>query len=638
MRVDWTLLASSAILLTGCSMTQIGNRAPGPAPAAANPTPVRGRAHGGQQAISGARVYMYAVGTSGYGGQSSSLLNLNTGNQDSNHNYYVITDGNGQFTITPSDYSCSSGQQVYLYSIGGSPGIGNTANPAAGLMAVLGQCGTGSSFSGLPSTVLVNEVTTVAAAYALAGFATDATDISGSSTALAATGIVNAASGTANLASLSTGQALATTPGANGTVPQSEIDSLADILAACVNSTDPAYGAPYGACSTLFSNAKNSTNTAPTDTATAVINIAHKPGANVATLFGLSTSTAPFQPTLSSAPNDWTIAVTYTGGGLAQSYGIAIDGSGNVWAANESDSTLSEFNSSGAALSGSGGFTGGGLSSPYGIAIDTAGNVWVTNSAGNSISQFTSSGTPFLASPFTGGGLSAPRDISIDASGNVWTADSSNASVAEFSSSGSPLSGTGYTGGGLSTPYGIAVDTSGNVWVANAGKTGNDVSEFNSSGTAYGYSPIRGGGLSLPFGIAIDHSANVWVVNIEGNSFTVLNSSGTIISGANGYGAMDVGGLWSPDSIAIDGAGNVWAANQNSNCLSELNSSGTAITPSTGYQAGLDDPTTVAIDGSGNVWTTSVLNSTLTEFVGAATPVVTPLAVGVKNNTLGTRP
>ena len=39
----------------------------------------------------------------------------------------------------------------------------------------------------------MDEVTTVATAYALAGFATDATDMSGSNTALAATGMANAA-------------------------------------------------------------------------------------------------------------------------------------------------------------------------------------------------------------------------------------------------------------------------------------------------------------------------------------------------------------------------------------------------------------------------------------------------------------
>jgi streptogramin lyase len=630
------VLASSAILLTGCSVARIATHEPvsnpAPSPTALKSAPIRGKVHGGQQPIQGASVYLFAL-AAGNGPQSASLL-TGTGNTDGSNRSFVTTNSTGGFTITSDEYSCGSptAQQVYLYSVGGTAGFG--PNSAAGLMAVLGQC-SGNAFTGLPSSIQMNEVTTVAAAYALAGFATDAADMAGSNTALAATGMANAALSAFNLANLGTGLALTTTPAGNGTVPQSEIDTLADILAACINSSGPG----SSGCTTLFSNAKNGA-TAPTDTATAAINIAHNPGANVGSLFGLSTSTAPFQPSLSGAPNDWTIAVTYTGGGLGQSDGIAIDDSGNVWAANENDSTISEFSSSGAALSGSGGYTGGGLSSPYGIAIDATGNVWVTNAGGNSISEFDSSGNPLSGSGITGGGLSSPVHIAIDASGNVWTADSGNASIAEYDPSTSTFlspDGTGDTGGGLSNPYGIAVDVSGNVWVANSGKV-NSVSEFNSAGTASGSSPYTGGGLADPLGVAVDHSGNVWVVNIEGNSFTVFNSSGTIISGANGYGAYQVGGLWAPDSVAIDGSGNVWAANQNSNCISELSSSGNAITPSTGYEAGLEDPTTIVIDGSGNVWTTSFNNQTLTEFVGAATPVVTPLAVGVANSELGTRP
>ena len=50
------------------------------------------------------------------------------------------------------------------------------------------------------------------------------------------------------------------------------------------------------------------------------------------------------------------------------------------------------------------------------------------------------------------------------------------------------------------------------------------------------------------------------------------------------------------------------------------------------------NPMALAIDGSGDVWVTNNGNSSVTEFIGAGVPVVTPLAVGVKNNTLGTRP
>jgi len=66
---------------------------------------------------------------------------------------------------------------------------------------------------------------------------------------------------------------------------------------------------------------------------------------------------------------------------------------------------------------------------------------------------------------------------------------------------------------------------------------------------------------------------------------------------------------------------------------------GAAVSPSTGYAAtGMLDPGSIAIDPSGNVWAPDILGTRVWEFVGAATPVMTPLAVGVKNNMLGTRP
>ncbi len=148
-----------------------------------------------------------------------------------------------------------------------------------------------------------------------------------------------------------------------------------------------------------------------------------------------------------------------------------------------------------------------------------------------------------------------------------------------------------------------------------------------------------GGGINGPIGIAIDHSWNVWVANYGygGTSVSKFDSSGTAISLAGGYSG---GGLTEPYGIAIDGAGNVWVGNAGGDSVSELTSSGAAISPSTGYTggvtAGVQD---IAVDGSGNVWVTSGGGGAdIVEFVGAATPVVTPIVAGVANNTLGTPP
>ena len=187
----------------------------------------------------------------------------------------------------------------------------------------------------------------MAAAYAFAGFATDATHVSSSGTALAQTGIANAFANAANLATLATGAALATTPAGNGTGPQSEINTLANVLAACVNTNGAVTGPTTPTtCYTLFTNALSggTTGIQPTDTATAAINIAHNPGASVATLYGLASGTPPFGPGLGAAPNDWTIAIKFTGGGMGSPGDVARDGAGNVWITNSPPTNTSTFN------------------------------------------------------------------------------------------------------------------------------------------------------------------------------------------------------------------------------------------------------------------------------------------------------
>ena len=63
--------------------------------------------------------------------------------------------------------------------------------------------------------------------------------------------------------------------------------------------------------------------------------------------------------------------------------------------------------------------------------------------------------------------------------------------------------------------------------------------------------------------------------------------------------------------------------------ISEFNSSGTVISPSTGYQAGLNISLRIAVDGSGNVWVTNATLNTVTQFVGAGSPLVTPIVANL---------
>jgi len=70
-----------------------------------------------------------------------------------------------------------------------------------------------------------------------------------------------------------------------------------------------------------------------------------------------------------------------------------------------------------------------------------------------------------------------------------------------------------------------------------------------------------------------------------------------------------------------------------------LNNAGTVLSGTTGYPpVNGDDPDAVAVDGSGDVWYTSQSSNTVYEVIGAAVPVVTPIAYAVANGILGTQP
>ena len=279
--------AVSGLMLAGCGglMPAAGTAA------AATGSAVKGSVHGGQQAVSGATIQLYAVGTTGDGSAPTALLTST-----------VTTDANGGFTLTGL-YPCTTpGTLVYLVATGGNPGLAaGTNNTALAEMAALGQCG---SLGSVP-LIQVTEATTVAAAAALAGFTTQPFNVgSGTSDAAALAAAFNAAATYADVATgASPGPGQATTAGPfTPAVPASTINTLANILAGCVNTTGPG----STGCSQLFALTGN-----PTNTLGAIMNLQATPALyNTASLFALAGATGPFQPQLSSAPaNNFAVAV-----------------------------------------------------------------------------------------------------------------------------------------------------------------------------------------------------------------------------------------------------------------------------------------------------------------------------------------
>jgi sugar lactone lactonase YvrE len=531
----------------------------------------------------------------------------------------VTTDTTGKFGIADNFTCPSQNAQVYVIANGGDAGTGD--NSSTTLMAALGNCGNLDS----DTVVDVSEVSSVAAAYALSPFMTAGSTAVGTSSTNVR-GLVNAFATVANLVDPATGAARAATPAGNGIVPQTTINALANIIASCVDSKGDT------ACTRLFSLATPPGGTAPSDTLSALVDIAQNPGNNVAQLYALQPATQLFTPALVGAPNDWTLSVEYTGGGLNLPQLLAVDAEGNVWVPNAGTypGTLSEFSPTGEPLSGPNGFSGGGLSDPLAVAVDINGNIWAANQGNGSVSEHTSSGTPLSpASGFTAAGMINPVAIAIDAAGDVFTANSNN-TVTKLSPSGAAVAS--FTQGGLDAPYAVAIDASQNVWIANSGSS-NTVSRFSNSGTPANQTGFTGN-MAQPFGIAIDATGNAWVANFNQPSVTKLSSTGALLSPGTGYATP-----YPVAAIAVDGANTIWTANTDGS-ISHLSDSGVSLSPpATGYiSADATGEVGIALDASGNVWTSDNSINSIFEYIGAAAPTVRPLQLAVKNKTLGQRP
>jgi len=626
-----------SLAVSGCSSSSTGLMTSHESQPPVAGVSLQGRVHGGQNPISGAAVYLYAANTTGNAGpgisgttSNESISLLTSGVQDASGDYYVTTGNDGSFSVT-GDYTCpSANSQIYLYAVGGNSGAG--VNSAASLLAGLGSC---STVVANPPYVVINEVSTIATAFAVAGYASNSTHVSSSGSTLALQGIANAFLAIPNLESLGTGTALATTPSGIGTSPQKTLDTLANVLAACINST----GSTSSQCTTLFDD-----EGASTETASAAIRLAQNPGNSISAIYGLQAAGgAPFQPALTAIPNDLTLSISYASASLFKPNWVAVDKSGDIWISNGATSSalnngsLMEFSPSGSLLSPAGGYNSG-LNDPYKVAVDSSGNVWVLNDNAGSYNlvEFSSAGASL--NNFNGSVLqNQPEDFAFDASGNIWVPNfeggtgPSQGSVMELNPSNGSATLSGITGGGIDGPTGLSIDIAGHIWIGNFY---DGITEMTTSGSVLsGTNGIEsGGGGDEDDFTAVGLAGDVWAVGYEDGSVTELTSSGSIVGGGD-YG----GSNFFPDDVATDGAGNVWVTNAGQESVPEWSPSGSPI-GNTGGANGytgpyMYNPNGLAIDLSGNVWVANTGASgsagTVTEFIGAAVPIVTPVVANL---------
>jgi hypothetical protein len=591
----------------------------------------QGQVLSGTTPVNGATLQLYAAGSAGNSSAATPMLTQT-----------VITDGLGMFTLNGL-YTCgqnssggtiSGSNQVYLVATGGTTSTtSTTSNPALTMVTAIGPC------SNLATTPFytINEVTTAAAAWSLSSFSSSAINIGASSTNTL--GISNAFLDAALLANPATG-APATLP-TGLTIETGKLAALADALNSCTSS---------GSCTPLFTAATPTGGAAPIDTFTAALNITHHPGQNVAAVYATIPATPPFATTpLTASPNDWTMSLTVTGGGLFYPTALGIDSLNNIWVADEAG-PLSAFNPQGNPLSTTGfGYYQGVplLADVYGLAVDPSNNIWVTNEQGyggngiGSVTEFYGVNNPAtLGTSPAGGGYNSvyfPDSIAADTNGNIYAANTDISSATIYSSSGVVLSAYLGEGSGLAAGQNaIAIDASHGFWISTNNQ---DVAHFSYTGTLLADAAC----CSESLGIATDSSGDLWIADYLGGADghgavaeAVTDSSGNTTVPISG---LTTGGINYPGTVAVDSAQNVWFTNRLNNSITELAGVkstlpvATAISPSTGVyttggyglDAGLNEPYSLLPDRSGNLWVSNFDLDTVTMFFGLAAPTLTPL-------------
>ncbi len=370
-------------------------------------------------------------------------------------------------------------------------------------------------------------------------------------------------------------------------------------------------------------------------------------------------------------------------------HGIAADTNGNLYVADFNNDTIRKITSAGvvstlAGLAGNPGSADGTndnarFNQPFGVAVDGSGNVYVADSMNNAIRKVTPAGAVSTIAGLAGNygyadgtnsaaRFSYPFGITADNNGNLYVADAYNhlirkmtpmgtnwvvSTLAGNSSINGHIDGTG-TNALFNTPYALTVDASGNVYAADDGDTNTTIRKITPAGVV---TTIAGSAIGVadgvgtnaefysPFGITVDNFTNLYVADGDASIIRKITPVGTnwavtTFAGIpNTSGSVDgtgtnaeFGQVW---GVAVDNSGNVYVSDKFYNNIRKITSAGVVTTlagpgnsssylDGTGANARFNGPSGITVDTSGNVYVADTQNQVIRKITPAG--VVSTLA------------
>ena len=307
---------------------------------------------------------------------------------------------------------------------------------------------------------------------------------------------------------------------------------------------------------------------------------------------------------------------------LSAPYDVAVDAEGNLYIADTRNQRIRKVDADGnistAAGTGTSGFSGDGgpateaqLRSPRSVAVDGSGNLYIADqytprirkidAAGNisTVAGTGENGGSGDGGPATEAQLGGLDDVAVDTAGNLYIAAGGRIRKVDTAGVITTFAGGGPSGlgdGGPATaaqlsPSGVALDGAGNVYIADGRNrrirrvdTGGNISTIAGTGTR-GYSgdggPATEAQLNYPSGVAVDAAGNVYIadftdlgnhsirrVDTGGNIFTIAGTGRRGFSGDGGPATSAQ--LYDPYGVAADAAGNLYIADRGNHRIRRL--------------------------------------------------------------------